>query len=123
MSFGRIREKRGPEQTPYLIRLDAQNLHRRAIGPKNTSVDSLMDVRDGCFLKKVPELFLATQLLADGSFSAFQPGDLLCVESQFHLIHGERRQRPEHFCLAGCQLTRLLVEDPHGSKIEALVIA
>ena len=59
LSFGRIREKRGPEQTLYFVRLDAQDLHRSAVGPKNTGVDSLMDVRDGCFLKKVTEAFLA----------------------------------------------------------------
>src|SRR5580658_2108536 len=90
-----------------------------------------MDVRDGCFLKKVAELFIAlgqplvrlTQLLADRSFSAFQPSDPLRVQSQFHLIHRERRQYPERFCLARCELTRFLVEDPHGSKIEALVVA
>ena len=46
-----------------------------------------MDVRDGCFLKKVTELFLAlgqplvrlTQLLADRSFARFA-GDRLRVK-------------------------------------------
>jgi hypothetical protein len=108
---------------------DAEDFHRRAISPVDACIKTLMDVRDGRFLKKVAELFIAlgqplirlTQFLADGSFSAFQLGDLLCVKSQFHLIHGECRQRPEHFCLARCQLTRLLVDHPHGPKIQALL--
>ena len=58
--------------------------------------------------QKVVELFLAlgealvrfAELLTDRSFSAFQPGDLLRLKPQFHLIHCERRQRPEHFRLA-----------------------
>ncbi|HEV2171651.1 MAG TPA: hypothetical protein VGR40_11915, partial [Candidatus Binatus sp.] len=64
-----------------------------------------------------------TQLLADGSFSTFQPRDPLRVEPQFHLIHRERRQHREHFLLARRELAWFLVDDPHSAKIETLVIA
>ena len=99
LSLRGIGKKGGSEQARDLFGLDAEDLHRRAIGPENPSIEGLMDVCDGRFLKKVAELFLAlgeplvrlTQLLADRSFRLFQAGHLLCVESQFHLIHGQRR--------------------------------
>ena len=59
LSLGGVGEKGVTEQPWDLLRLDAQDLYRRAIGPENTSVYSLMDIRYGCFLKKVVELFLA----------------------------------------------------------------
>jgi hypothetical protein len=37
----------------------AQDLHRSPIGPNNTSVDSLVDIGDGCVLKEITEAFLA----------------------------------------------------------------
>jgi hypothetical protein len=44
-----------------------------------------------CYLALGQALVRLTQLLADLSFSVFQPGDPLRVQSQFHLIHRERR--------------------------------
>src|SRR5271169_5072909 len=92
-----------------------------------TSIHAFMHVGDRSLVEKIAEPLLAlcqgfvhlTQFLAESALRLFEFGDLAYRPSQFHLVHDERRQLPEHLRFGRDQFTWGSVGDAERAQIES----